>query len=193
MAGVNVAELLRAARNRAGLTTRELARRTGVRQSQISNLENGAHSPTVTTLDKLAKGLNTPFVLVASPYLTAADTAAQVKALLQRGNVHPDGPIWQLANDLASAEPCLRATLALNPAPLTGDPRRDAWIAGLVEYRLAEVGIAAPAWAGEPARVANAYWPVSGARATADIIRAETPEPFARRRVLITADDLVSY
>ena len=145
------------------------------------------------SLDRLVRGLNSPFVLVASPYLTAADAAAQVKVNLEQGDVHPDGPIWQLANDLASVEPVLRATLVLNPAPLTGDARRDAWIAGLVEYRLAQFGIPAPAWASEPTRVAGQEWPVSGVLATADIVRGETPEPFARRRVLITADDLVSY
>jgi transcriptional regulator with XRE-family HTH domain len=190
---VNVAELLRAARARTGITTRELARRTGLPQSSIVEYVGGAHSPTVRNLERLVKGLNEPFVLVASPYLTAADAAAQVKALLERGGAYPDGPIWQLANDLASAEPCLRATLVLNPAPLTGDSCRDAWIAGLVEYRLGQVGIPAPAWASEPSRVAPQEWPVSGVAATADIVRAETPEPFARRQVLISADDLVSY
>ncbi len=190
---MNVAELLRAARARAGITTRELARRTGLPQSSISELENGAHSPTVKTLDRLAKGLGSSVVFVASPYLTAADAAAEVKALLEQGGSHSDGPIWQLANDLGSTEPCLRATLALNPAPLTGDARRDAWIAGLVEYRLAEVGIKAPSWVDEPARVAGQEWPVSGVAAMADIVRADTPEPFARRQVLISADDLVSY
>ena len=190
---MNVAELLRAARARTGITTRELARRTGLPQSSIVDYEKGAHSPTVKSFDRLAKGLNGPLVLVASPYLTAADAAAQVKAILERGGSHPDGPIWQLANDLASAEPCLRATLVFNPAPLTGDARRDAWIAGLVDYRLQEVGIKAPPWADEPARVAGQEWPVSGVAATADIVRADTPAPFARRQVLITADDLVSY
>jgi transcriptional regulator with XRE-family HTH domain len=192
MAGVNVADLLRSARNRAGLTTRDLERRSGVHQSQISNLENGVHSPTVKTLDKLAKGIGAPLVFVASPYLSAADAAAQVKVNLERG-IHPDGPIWQLANDLAAVEPVLRAALVLTAAPLPGDRRRDAWIAGLVEYRLAEVGIAAPTWANEPARVAGVEWPVSGVAATADIIRAKTPEAFARRQVLITAEDLTSY
>ncbi len=129
------------------------------------------------TLDKLAKGLAGPLVLVASPYLTAADAAVQVKAILERVGRCPDGPIWQLANDLASAEPCLRAALVLNPAPLTGDARRDAWIAGLVEYRLDQVGIKAPSWTDEPARVADQEWPVSGVVATADIVRAGTPDP----------------
>lgn len=91
-------------------------------------------------LDKLAKGLAGPLVLVASPYLTAADAAVQLKAILEGVGRCPDGPIWQLANDLASAEPCLRAALVLNPAPLTGDARRDAWTAGLVEYRWTRSG-----------------------------------------------------
>ena len=115
-----------------------------------------------------------------------------MKANLEEGS-YPDAPIWQLADDLAAVEPVLRATLVVNPAPLTGDARRDGWIAALVEYRLTEVGIPAPAWALEPGRAAPQEWPVSGVAATADIVRGTTPEPFARRRVLISAEDLVSY
>lgn len=45
------------ARIEAGLTQKELAQRCGLRQNAISRLENGGASPTVRTLQQLARGL----------------------------------------------------------------------------------------------------------------------------------------
>lgn len=46
-----------AARIEEGLTQKELAERSGIRQSNISRIENGSCSPTIATLEALAKGL----------------------------------------------------------------------------------------------------------------------------------------
>lgn len=46
-----------AARTSQNLTQKELAERTGVRQSNISRIENGTCSPTVATLQTLAEGM----------------------------------------------------------------------------------------------------------------------------------------
>lgn len=44
-------------RNKAGLTQTQLAELSGLPQSHISRLENGEHSPSFSTLGKLAKAL----------------------------------------------------------------------------------------------------------------------------------------
>ena len=46
-----------AARVESHMTQKELAERTGIRQSNISRIENGTCSPTIATLQTLAKGL----------------------------------------------------------------------------------------------------------------------------------------
>lgn len=46
-----------AARIENNITQEELAQRTGIRQSNISRIENGAVSPTIETLARLASGL----------------------------------------------------------------------------------------------------------------------------------------
>jgi ribosome-binding protein aMBF1 (putative translation factor) len=46
-----------AARVEQNLTQEELAQRTGIRQSNISRIENGNCSPTIATLQQLAKGI----------------------------------------------------------------------------------------------------------------------------------------
>ena len=45
------------ARMEQNLTQRELSERTGIRQSNISRIENGNCSPTVATLQQIAQGI----------------------------------------------------------------------------------------------------------------------------------------
>jgi ribosome-binding protein aMBF1 (putative translation factor) len=51
---------IKQARESAGLTQTELSAQTGLPQSHISRLENGQHSPSFATLEKIAKALNIP-------------------------------------------------------------------------------------------------------------------------------------
>ncbi|MDE6737658.1 MAG: helix-turn-helix transcriptional regulator [Lachnospiraceae bacterium] len=52
-----VTKALIEARTSLNMTQKELADRSGIRQSNISRIENGTCSPTVATLQLLAKGL----------------------------------------------------------------------------------------------------------------------------------------
>lgn len=46
-----------AARLESNMTQKELAQKTGIRQSNISRIESGASSPTIDTLARIAEGL----------------------------------------------------------------------------------------------------------------------------------------
>lgn len=46
-----------AARLESNMTQKELAEKTGIRQSNISRIENGSSSPTIETLARLAAGM----------------------------------------------------------------------------------------------------------------------------------------
>ena len=46
------------ARMELNLTQKELALKTGIRQSNISRIENGNSSPTIATFQQLASGMN---------------------------------------------------------------------------------------------------------------------------------------
>ena len=52
-----VTRALVAARIEQNLTQAQLAERSGVRQSNISRIENGTCSPTIATLEQLATGM----------------------------------------------------------------------------------------------------------------------------------------
>ena len=55
---LQLAELVYAARTRAGLTQTELAKRMGTQQSVISAVENGGQVPSVSTLWRIARALD---------------------------------------------------------------------------------------------------------------------------------------
>ncbi len=46
------------ARKELNITQEELAERTGIKQSNISRLERGTYNPSLSSLKKVAKGLN---------------------------------------------------------------------------------------------------------------------------------------
>lgn len=48
-----VSQLLRTARDRAGLSQRDLAARAGTAQSVVARIESGTTSPTIDTLTRL--------------------------------------------------------------------------------------------------------------------------------------------
>ncbi len=55
-----VSKRIREARETAGLTQAELSLQSGLPQSHISRLEQGKHSPTAKTLEKIATALKLP-------------------------------------------------------------------------------------------------------------------------------------
>ena len=59
----HIMRALIAARIEEGLTQKELADRSGIRQSNISRIENGTCSPTISTLQALAKGMGRTLVV----------------------------------------------------------------------------------------------------------------------------------
>lgn len=56
----SVGKRIRCFREQAGLTQQELAEKAGLRQSHISRLEQGHHSPSALTLQKIADVLGIP-------------------------------------------------------------------------------------------------------------------------------------
>ena len=64
---IMVGSAVRAARRRAGVSQTELAERAGTSQPSIARLEKGLVSPTVITLDRIARALGTDLVIDFEP------------------------------------------------------------------------------------------------------------------------------
>ena len=54
----NIIEAMMAARKNSHLTQKELAKKTGINQADISKLENGNANPTLSLLQRLAEGMD---------------------------------------------------------------------------------------------------------------------------------------
>lgn len=90
---MNLAIELRTARERAGLTQTEMARRTGTSQATLSAYESGRKQPSVATLDRLLAAAGArltvqagaPAVVTPSPvqHARAARTLLDVLALAE--------------------------------------------------------------------------------------------------------------
>jgi transcriptional regulator with XRE-family HTH domain len=193
MTGVNLPVLVRAVRASLGLTQRDLADRSGIAQPSIAAFESERRDVTTHNLSRIAHGLGYQLTVLPAGYLTAIEAAEQVSETIQtQGPSQAEIHLLQLADDLAAAEPALRCALVATAPPLTKDQRFDAWLAGLVEYRLSQIGVTAPGWVNDPERLNPTEWVVGGISGLADLIRDRTPEPLRRRGVLISEDDLVS-
>ncbi len=115
--------LLRALRASLGVTQSDLGRRAGVPQPSIARVESGRRDLAVGTLERLAR-------------------AGECSVALLPTTV-------PIADDLAAVDPAVRVALSCLRPGRCGDPRFDAFVAGVVEHRLTEVSAPLPNWVSE--------------------------------------------
>jgi transcriptional regulator with XRE-family HTH domain len=78
--GRQIAEMLIAARRRAGLSQRELGAKVGIAQSHISKIERAAIDPQVSSLMELARALGLELMLVPAPLVPAVQALGREAA-----------------------------------------------------------------------------------------------------------------
>lgn len=74
--------LIRAARDRAGLTQQQLAGRAGTTQSMIADYERGRNSPTISTLQRILLAAGFELRMRIAPYSDHDEWLARVEARL---------------------------------------------------------------------------------------------------------------
>ncbi|MHB8680991.1 MAG: helix-turn-helix domain-containing protein [Acidimicrobiales bacterium] len=77
---IMVGAAVRAARRQAGMSQVELARRAGTSQPSIARLERGLVSPTVISLDRIARALGSELVIDFEPVAAEGATRRQERA-----------------------------------------------------------------------------------------------------------------
>ena len=86
-------EVLREARLNRHLSQQELARKLGVRQRQISDLERAAMDPRLSTIQNVARALDLELILIPRHLISAVEG-------LQRASIEPaKRPMYALADD----------------------------------------------------------------------------------------------
>ena len=149
MATTIAGHLVRSARRYRGVSGRELARKAHASQAGLVEVERGPKDATTERLDRLLQALGYQVTTLPTRLGTAAQAAEQISEFLERGD--QDGAlrvIWQLAADLAAADPALRVALAVTPPAQTGDSRHDALLAGVVDHALSSAHLPRPPLAG---------------------------------------------
>jgi transcriptional regulator with XRE-family HTH domain len=103
---MNAARILNMARRLAGLSQRELARRSGIPQPSISRIERGLGSPTVDTLERLLRACDMELEPVRTPQEHEVDRTL----IDQRIEMTPDARLRRAALEWVRTEPFRRAT-----------------------------------------------------------------------------------
>ncbi|MWV58949.1 helix-turn-helix domain-containing protein [Rathayibacter sp. VKM Ac-2754] len=182
--------LIRAMRNarvQNGWSLRKAAAKSGLAAPNLSAIETGRRGATVGTLERVAESLGLVFVPVQSG--GRATVADAVESIRGQDDSTAYRVLIQVADDLSAVEPFVRALLAAE-RPAAVSPRWDAAVAGIVEWRLAAVGLPSPAWVVETAGDVGWRWvPSSG---PLPVRTDRVPAPLLRRGVLLEADELVS-
>jgi transcriptional regulator with XRE-family HTH domain len=186
-------ELLRDSRVKAGLSQREVSKRSGIAQSHIARIERGSLQPSIPTLGKLLDAIDVgiSFVVHSVDHRTSASAAsARISDALQEYGEERALREWLVLLDDLSAVDAGRFSELVAEAPrLIGDRRWDALVAATVEY-VADLKCVAPArWVEEEGRHCH-EWYFSGIRALEDMERAESPVAFVRHGVYLSRLDL---
>lgn len=185
--------ILQATRKSAGMSQTELARRSSTFQANISSIENGLTDPGISTIEQCLSTLG--YSLIALPTnkpSVAQFTLSIAKAIANKKETKAFRLFIQLNDNLTAVTPDIRLALCISPPPLTGDPRYDALIAGLVEFHLSVFSVPLPEWIGESNRKLKIRWIVDPYVTSEASILKKTPKAFLRHNVLISKSELSS-
>lgn len=185
--------LLRVARHSRGLTQRALALRSRTAQSAIAALESGRHDPLVGTLERHLRAAGSRLAILPTLSRSVADAADEIRALLKRGRESTAfRQLIQVADDLGREHGALRTALTVAPPGLVGDSRFDAFLAALVEHRLAEEQLPTPTWTSQPRRYLHEPWFVVDLPEFVEDARKTSPPAFVEHGVYVNASELES-
>ena len=182
--------LLRALRSSLGVTQSALAQRAGIPQPSIARVESGQRDLGVGTLERLAYAGGCSVAVLPT---TVPSVATSVIALAESITAGDEDLAYriviQIADDLASVDPAVRVALSCLRPGACGDPRFDAFVAGVVEHRLVEVSAPLPSWLSD-VPVLDEAWVVDPDD-VGDALDG-TPPALRRRGVVIGEWELMS-
>jgi transcriptional regulator with XRE-family HTH domain len=191
---VEPAVLIRSARQAAGLTQLELARRCETAQPAVAAYESGARRPNIATLERLLEACDYEVELVARPRVRrGAASLSQVAETMKEDLTGGDEQaalrlLFGFADDFRGSSRAGRGALIADEPVSTGAGRFDAALAGAAEFFAAEASIPAPRWVNGPARFVEPWWFVASRPAFHAYTLANTPALFARHGVFIARE-----
>jgi transcriptional regulator with XRE-family HTH domain len=191
---MEIAGLIRAARQDAGLTQCELADRAHTAQPAVATYESGARTPNIATLERLLRACDHDVEVIARPRVRrgAASLAALAPTIaddLETGGEQDAARLlFGFADDFRGSSRPGRIALIRDEPHSTGDARFDAALAGIAELFAAEGAIPAPVWVNGPSRFVEPWWFLASRPAFHAYTLAHTPALLARHGVFIARE-----
>jgi transcriptional regulator with XRE-family HTH domain len=189
-----IADLIKHARQAAGITQLRMARLAGTAQPAVAAYESGARIPTVATLERLLDACEHNLEIHARPRTRrGASSLAQLvptiaEDLAQDRERDALRLLFGFADDFRSSSRPGRIALLQEEPPSTGDARFDAALAGAAEFFAREAEIQAPEWVDGPNRFVEPWWFATSRQAFEAYTLAHTPAVFARHGVFMARE-----
>ena len=185
---MDAATILRTVRANSGWTQRELARRCGVAQPSLSDIETGDRDTTVTKLGQILRPSSYTVIPIPTAVPPIAEWAIHIASLLDSNPGAIRKTVVQIADDLAAADDFTKLVLCATPPAPTGSPALDALLAGIVEHCLTINGLPTPPWIDDSDRLLDEPWDLIEVPALKALARVSTPAAFRRRNLFVPAD-----
>ena len=187
---MDAAMLVKAAREDASLTVRELAARAGVAASTVSRIERRYMDPTVGMLDRLLDAAGHDLELTAR-----RSHQGRLSALTDAWRLGPDGtdrPDWtrlRVFLDYLRLHPALtRAAIADKPDP-SGSPLLDNLLSGMAEKLSDDAELERPSWTDKVPGMTEP-WCTPGTPRMQAAARSATPPQLAARCITLASNSL---
>lgn len=189
---VNAGDLVRRAREDAGLSRSALAARAGVPTSTVSRIEAGSSDPTLTMLSRLVAAAGRQL----SVTIDSSALAHQLSIDSLTAAFSPESAVrkinWARLRgflDNLLAHPELTAAAIESPPRRTGDAAFDALLAGIAEKLADDAGIPRPRWT-RSVPPSPTPWETPGTPARVQRARAQAPAQLAARNIWLAEHDL---
>jgi transcriptional regulator with XRE-family HTH domain len=191
---MEIASLIRHARQDAGITQLQMADRAGTAQPAVAAYESGARTPTLATLERLLDACEHNLEVTAAPRTRRGATSLGQLSPVIAGDLAQGRErdalrlLFGFADDFRGSSRPGKISLLHEQPPTTGDARFDAALAGTAEFFARESNIQAPQWVDEPSRFVEPWWFATSKPAFEAYTLAHTPAVFARHGVFIARE-----
>ncbi|MQA26022.1 MAG: helix-turn-helix domain-containing protein [Micromonosporaceae bacterium] len=193
---MTVADLVLQARHDAGLSVRALADAAGVASSTVHRIERGDLQPTVDTLSRIAEAAGMRLRIEPRPdhSVSLVGLAVSMRPDIAAGDHSwPVRKAAELVRRFRSADdPLVRRRMIAAEPPATGDPRWDAFLAGLAEWLAVQADMDVPAWARDKDRYLCRGWWVTPMESMRAWEYAGSPASLQSHGVYLHRDSLLN-
>lgn len=182
------ATLLKEARERAGLSRRTLAERAGVALTTVSRIESGESDPTVGMLKRLLQAAGARMTINVEPDRESAPTIAALASAIDP-DTNPDKVDWTRLRGFADFvfQHPEKVEVMLDTPPKLTHTFLDQVLAGMAETIADDTDTPRPKWTRNVGALRE-QWAQLGTPRMAAAAREATPEPFARRNMVLARE-----